>query len=281
MIAQNDNTRLTFTDALASFTITFPTFEADSIDVYVVDSAGAETALVKDTHYTLSNLNVNGQDATIALIAASGAAIDGTNDLLDGSNNLNNSVFSLVVEHDAEAFQPGYFRNLGANTVITLEQVLDRLTMAIKSINRDLADVVSDLADAVADIATNAADILTNTTNIATNVTNISALDDEVYSKSQTLSNNTTSSITSTAINETEYDSAIMSYVAKRGGSVQVGKVVMINESPFAAYQVEKVGDVGLSFSADDTAGVGTIQYTTTNTGSDVDFRYKYDRLDL
>ena len=275
MITKNAGTRDTFTANLATFTITFRTFEADSIDVYVIELAtGTETALTKDTHYTLSNLGVNGQDGSISLIAGAFA-------WLDGSNNLDNASYSLVVEHSVNTFQPGYFRNLSTNTVITLEQVLDRMAMAVKSSYREIEDFASQLTDIIADIASNAADIITNAADIAANLARIIILEDMVLSKKQTLADNTTAAVTLATIDETVNNDMVFEYVIKRGGGIQYGRVLISNDSPFAPYVLEKVGNVGVSFTVNEVGGVGTVQYTTTPTGSTATIRYKLSKFAL
>lgn len=274
MIAKNQVTRLTFTANLSTFGITFPTFENDSINVYVIeDSTGVETALTLSTHYTLSNIGVKGQDGEIDLVA-------GSFDWLDGSGNLD-PLYSLVVEHDSRAFQPSFFRNLGANTAITLEQVLDRLTMAIKSVYRDLVDAQGDLISQANAIALNAADILLNTSAISTLTNRLDSADEEILSKKQTVNNGNVSSLLGTDLDETEFDSGILTYIAKRGARRQVGRVAIINDSPFKSYELERVGSAGLTWSATDVAGVGQIRLSADSSGDNTVIRYKFDRFSL
>jgi hypothetical protein len=273
MMAKNKDTRLTYTDNLSSFGIVFPTFEQESIRAYVIEeSTGLETILERDTHYTLSNIGIVGRDGTFTLINGSFAWL---------SAGALDPLYTLVIEHDPEAFQPGFFRNLGLNTAVTLEETLDRLTMAIKSVYRELQDAQGDLISAANDIATNAADILLNAASIAGLTTRVDELDAQILSQKQTVSNASSGTFNPTVIDETAHDGAVFEYYIKRGARRQIGKLYMINESPYQIYEVERAGNAGVSFNAVEAGSEARVQAVADASGDNAVIRYKYGKFIL
>jgi len=267
MIAKSDVTTVTVAGdgsvATRVTSIPYPTFESESINVFVTELAtGIETPLVLATDYTEQNLGVNGISGSITLVDAAQAWI--ANPGVPATFGLS-ALYSITVEFDPEAFQPGGFRSLGVYSPITMETVFDRLTMAIKAGYREIVDAIADVAQNTLDIATNAANIVINAAAIAALDLRIIVLETLTANYKQTLNDNQSAlALTSATIDELVNNDMVIEYVAKRGSATQYGKLLITNDSPFAIMPLHKLGDAGVTFTVSEAGGIGQVKYATT-----------------
>ena len=85
----------------------------------------------------------------------------------------------------------------------------------------------------------------------------------------------TNTDITEATIDETLYFAGVFEYLAVRGSTFEYGKMLVTNQSPFTLDPLEKHGNAGISFDITETAGVGTLNYTSDSSGSGT-LRYKF-----
>jgi hypothetical protein len=109
-----------------AFSVTFPTFEADNIEASVADSDGVTTDLVVDTDFTLSDVGLRNTNASLSLVNAGQAWLQGGN-LKTG--------YTLFIKFNPIAYQPSKFRDLGRFSPEVFEKTLDRLTMNVLAVN--------------------------------------------------------------------------------------------------------------------------------------------------
>ena len=285
MIAKSDLTTVTVVGdssiATRITTISYPTFESESINVFVTLLAvGVETPLVVGVDYSELNLGVNGINGSVTLIDAAQLWI--SNPGVPATFGLLNT-YSITVEFDPEAFQPGSFRSLGNYSPITMEQVFDRLTMAIKAGYREVVSFGAQIITNTNNIANNAAAIVANGALIAAQSIRLTVLEDVNLSKTLALTNGMSSTLLSpTQIDELEHNDLIMEYVAKRGALTQYGRVLLTNDNPFDYSILEQVGDAGVSFNSWDSGGTG-LGYlrVSTDTSSIGTLRYTIKKFAL
>jgi hypothetical protein len=133
-------------NTLSVYPITFPTYEASTIEVYITNLAGWSQLtgelltglelynLVLDTDYSLQN--INRPNTTVTLI-------DGGQDYLDGSGFLAAGYF-LFVEFISNPMRPSALSS-GNQLVPALTKDLDRLTMHMKALDHKMDEGFRDV----------------------------------------------------------------------------------------------------------------------------------------
>jgi hypothetical protein len=104
------------------YAFSFRIFDADDLAVKAIDSDGAPTTLVKDTHYTVPNASVNDEDGgTISLIAAAATAY---------------AAHTLDIRSNAPIEQPTSLEDQGTFRLQAIEAALDRQTRQLQDVRR-------------------------------------------------------------------------------------------------------------------------------------------------
>lgn len=97
-----------------------------------------------------------------------------------------------------------------------------------------------------------------------------------------TLTNNVTNASTSIALKLARYQHAQITYSIKRGVDVRSG-ILNLSFDGTTGYTIDddstQTSDVGVTFGVSIAAGIATVIYTTTNTGSAATLRYSVKRL--
>lgn len=267
MISKNVTPQITHNgdDETLLWSVPFPTFEAESLDVYVlllID--GTKTVLVKDVDFTLNDANVNGVTASITLLNSNQGWIDAVGGGLD-------ITYALHIDFDNEAFQPNSFRSLGNFSPISMENSLDRLTMAIKAVDYRVSLLDSTQTDInTADIVAIKADIINIKAAAVLLTDRVLILEQFVNSSSVVALNNSTAVHFGLTENIAFVKHMILEYICIRSGSTQYGRILLVGDGvTYTMSPTEKVGDVGISFTVTNSGGVHYLRYTTTNTGAD------------
>lgn len=254
------------------FGIPFPTFEVESLKVYVellID--GTETLLVENTDFTVANLGVNGVEGSLTLV--------------DNGQDWHSGVgldvqYALHIEFDSKAFQPGSFRSLGNYSPITLENTLDRLTMSVKAVGARVDEL--DDAQTVAnteDIASLNADVVSININIDALEVRVLDIENELASRKDDILDNV-NGIALETIDSSIYEHMVLEYIVKRDGAVQYGRQLLVGQA-FTISPLEKVGNCGVSFSVTNSAGIGTLEYTSSSTGIAGEIQYRLYKFTL
>lgn len=116
-----------YTTNVATFSITFPRHNENEIRVFVEhQTTGVLTPLTLSTDYTLSNILPSTGNATLTLVDAGQAWID-------GSSNLDNTTYAIIIEYKPDGKQETSFSNLGRFAPVSFEKVLDQAVMTIKA----------------------------------------------------------------------------------------------------------------------------------------------------
>ncbi len=258
--------------ATLAFPIPFPTFEVETLTIYVTDTTvdpEVITPLVNDVDFIASDLNVNGIEGLITLI-------DSGQDWIDTGLKTG---WILSIDHSVDAIQPGDFRTLGNYSPITLEKTLDRFAMTIKAVQNYIGDIAELVAENAAAIVVNAASIATNVADILANSLRIDFLEGFLFSYNQALTPAGTSiALTNATINIAADKHLIFEYVAVRGSSVQYGRELISGPDPFSYHTLEKVGDIGMIILATTAGGIGQVRYTISGgIAGEISYRiYKY-----
>jgi len=110
-----------------TFAITFPTFDDTDIEVQVEEIAtGLLTDLSQGTDYTLDDVGIPNTNASLTLVDASQAWVDGDGDLITG--------YRLIIRFSEEAYQSTNLQSLGRFSAASFGNALDRTVMFIKSL---------------------------------------------------------------------------------------------------------------------------------------------------
>jgi len=129
-------------DAADTFSVVFPTYEAENVHAVISDSENIETALVLDTDFTLSNIGRPNTLATFVLKDAAdvppgwmGPIPDSQAWLIAGKLKTG---YKLFIKFSDEANQPTTLRNFGSLTPTAIEKMTDRLTMNIRALRYEI-----------------------------------------------------------------------------------------------------------------------------------------------
>ena len=255
------------------FGIPFPTFESESLKVFVTLLLdGTETVLTKDVDFTFSNLGIPGVNAVATLIDSGQVWVNALGGL--------DVQYKISIDFDGTAFQPASFRSLGSYTPITMEKTFDRLTMNVKAIGARVDELDDTQTNAnTAAIAVINADIVNIDADILTLQNRATVIEDKQASHKDTILDNV-SGIALETIDSAVYEHMILEYIVKRNGSVQYGRQLLVGQA-FTISPIEKVGDAGVSFSVTNSAGIGTLKYTSTNTGFAGEIQYRIYKFTL
>jgi hypothetical protein len=100
--------------------------------------------------------------------------------------------------------------------------------------------------------------------------------------KSVTLTDNTSGGNSGISFSASEEKSNLIYYTASRGSNVRHG-VMRVTASSSGSTLTDEYNedgaDIGLEFAVNVSSGTTTLNYTTTNTGNDVTFKYRVERL--
>lgn len=264
-------------NAATVFAITYPTFEIESLRVYVTLLLdGTETNLVNGVDYTPANIGAPGVDAQITLINSGQAWINGGGGGLDVQ-------YSIHVDFDSDAFQPGSFRALGNYSPITLEKTLDRLTMSLKAIKNTVDGFSGAQTDQnTQDIADIQATLVIMQAEIDAVEADLAALEMLYLSKDQAILDSVINTdLASATINHASHEHMVFEYVIVRNGQVQYGREIVVYNGGFTMAPIEKSGDVGVTFNVIEAVGVGTVRYTSTATTFAGTIWYKLYKFDI
>jgi len=127
MIALTETASISYprNSTVIEFTIPFPTFEKENVEVQVVDALDVVTALEIDDDYTLEDIGIPNRDASLTLVVAAQPWLDAGGGLKAG--------YILQIKFTKEAQQPARLRDLGRFAPEAIEKSLDRLAMTIKA----------------------------------------------------------------------------------------------------------------------------------------------------
>ena len=121
------------TNTASVFSITFPTYELESVEASVSDSIGNTTDLVYGVDYTLSNVGIANTNGSLTLVN------NGKEWLSSGKLK---SGYYLYIKFSANTYQPAKFRDLGRFSPEQMEKSIDRLAMAIKAVNEKVKNAL-------------------------------------------------------------------------------------------------------------------------------------------
>ena len=110
--------------------------------------------------------------------------------------------------------------------------------------------------------------------------TNMQILIADLSSNATIGDSQTNTDISSATIDEVYHVGGVFEYLVLRGSSWQYGKYLFTNQSPFNADQLEKHGDAGVSFDITESAGVGTVNYTSDASGAG-QLYYKFSKFEV
>jgi len=127
---------------ILDYTADFPAYANQDIEVEVEHTNGAVTALVLNTDYTLTDVAVPNTNVTVNLIDASQAWIDAGGLHAD---------YTLRIKFTQKAYQDSKFRDFGRIAPQVLDKVLDRLTLFVLAVKKNVDSIVIDLQDQLDD----------------------------------------------------------------------------------------------------------------------------------
>lgn len=119
------------------FPISFPTFEADTIEAEIITPLDETIQLSIDTHYTFESIGIPNTDARFILNVD--PSFEWTN-----PNGLKQE-YTLRIKFSTNVFQPAKLRDLGRFAPEVFEKIVDRLTMGILAIRNAFSETKDEL----------------------------------------------------------------------------------------------------------------------------------------
>ena len=258
-------------DATLLFGIDYPTFEVETLKVYVeLILDGTLTELTNDVDFTVADIGVNGIDARLTLIDAGQAWI----------NTGLATPYQLHIDFDGDSFQPSSFRHLGPSSPISFERSLDRLAMSVKAISLTVSNLDGTQTDTnTEDIAAINAQLIVIDNEITAVEDRVTVVEDDIASTKKSLTDASTEILTTFdgAIDE----HVVLEYMVLRNGAVQYGRELLTKQGVWAMGPLEKAGNVGVTFTVTTGGAVATVRTTTTATGQAASINYKVSKFKI